>query len=1237
LGNAIKFTQNGEVRLRVRFKELDNKRQQFSIEVSDTGSGIDPVRQTKIFEAFSQGDETTTRRFGGTGLGLAITKQLVELMGSQIELESEIGKGSCFRFTFELDASETQDLSMRVPENLDTARVLVVDDHAVNRDILHNQLLAWGIRNDCKSSGSEALECLRMAALNNDPYRIALLDFHMLDMNGIELAHKIKSDNSIPQINLILLSSESMNDDTSMIEKANILCKLLKPVRQEQLLNALCRAMGCEVKSTKLPEVIQQKFSGNILLAEDNIVNQEVALGMLTAIGCSVDLVENGIQAVNAFRQNNYDLVLMDCHMPEMDGFTAAREIREIELLKKTRKTPIIALTADIQKGIKESCLNAGMDSYMSKPFSRISLVEVFKQWLVVASAPMSEPDSDALPLAHGEQIVDEAVVRELHQLGSEIGKNVLEKAAAHFLENTPRECDILLQAITEMNLEQIRRTAHSLKSASANMGAIRLSGICATLEAEAAKNELHAPLRHIQLFNDLVPKTMAQFQVVLKKYSPDFFPVYNESDAVDTKGLKGCILIVDDDPNFLMITAERLMASGFRVIQAMNGMDALALAHKHCPDIVLLDALMEGMDGFEVCYQLRQIKNFKASVLMVTGLDDTESVSQAFDAGAEGFVGKPVNYPILVQQIRFMMRAQENSRTLLENQEQMACAQKIAGLGYWRWESGTDEVTMSNNLAKMLHQNTDGRHCTLNDLLSYIHEEDRGYIRNMIMAVAEGATVSSSDYRLVISDKSQLIVHQELGVAQGASNVVLGTVQDITVQRMRDQQTRDLAYTDVLTGLANRAYFYQHTENVIQLSRQCDKQFALLFIDLDAFKNINDSLGHTAGDQLLKVIGKRLSNITRSIDLVARLSGDEFCMLISDIEDKFTSAQIADRCLRDLNQPVCINNRDIRTRCSIGIVHYPEHGTSLETLIQAADNAMYDAKESGKHRYSFYHSELSIKANERFHMEQQLRLAIERNQLELHYQPQIAMSTGKMIGVEALLRWRHPELGLVPPTKFITMAENIGMIKEVGNWVLRAACEQAIKWQQKGLPLVQMAVNISPLHFQDPSLLDSVKAILAETSLTPELLELEITESVAQTGGDNRRMIDQLRALGVRIAIDDFGTGYSSLGSLKNMALDCLKIDRMFIADMMDNRTSIILLGSMVSLAHALGYTVVAEGAESFDQVHILAGINCDVIQGFVFSRAVVPEEIELLLKKSFLPKYNPVSFPQLSLQEQN
>jgi len=431
-----------------------------------------------------------------------------------------------------------------------------------------------------------------------------------------------------------------------------------------------------------------------------------------------------------------------------------------------------------------------------------------------------------------------------------------------------------------------------------------------------------------------------------------------------------------------------------------------------------------------------------------------------------------------------------------------------------------------------------------------------------------------------------------------------------------RDQaqkRIRKLAYTDQLTGLASRASFSQHIEEITKTSARHNRRFGLLYIDLDDFKAVNDSLGHDAGDLLLRTIAKRLVNTCREIDFIARLGGDEFCILIEDVGNDY-AANFAKRCLDAIAQPIEIYFRKLAPACSIGIAYYPDDGEDLLALLKAGDTALYTAKENGKNQYAFYKAELTHKAEYRFHVEQNLRQAIEKQQLSLVYQPQVNINTGEIFGVEALARWLHPQLGEVSPNDFIATAERIGMIKPLTEWVLRTACGQLVVWKKAGFSTLRMAVNISPSLFLDKEFVLLIKRIIDETGIIPAELELEVTESIVQTDPRNLAIFQDLKDLGVFLSIDDFGTGYSSFASLKHLKADYLKIDKYFIDDMLVDNQALTLISSMIEMGHKLGYGIIAEGVEKSEQLDLLRSLGCEAIQGYLFSKPANADTISKL-----------------------
>ena len=429
------------------------------------------------------------------------------------------------------------------------------------------------------------------------------------------------------------------------------------------------------------------------------------------------------------------------------------------------------------------------------------------------------------------------------------------------------------------------------------------------------------------------------------------------------------------------------------------------------------------------------------------------------------------------------------------------------------------------------------------------------------------------------------------------------------------DGRIQYLATHDELTGLPNRVIFHQLFEQSIRSAHRSGRRCALLFIDLDRFKVINDSLGHGAGDMLLVEAAERLKGCVREGDLVARFGGDEFVIVLDGVYDREQIANVAKKILAALLPPIVLAGHECRTTGSIGIAVFPDNGNDVQTLTKNADMAMYLAKEEGKNNFRFFSTEVKSQSIERLKLEADLRHALELNQFTLQYQPKIEVATGQISGVEALLRWTHPELGNLPPTEFIPLAEETGLIIPIGRWVLKNACAQNMAWQRSGLPPISMAVNLSPRQFLDPNLLDDIDGVLACTGMPAHLLQLEITESMVMQNVERAiKLLDEIRGRGVRLAIDDFGTGYSSMSLMKKFPIDTIKIDRSFVRDLAQSAEDRAIATAIISMGKALGLTVVAEGVETTEQDAFLRGHACDEVQGYLFSKPLRPEDIPSL-----------------------
>jgi diguanylate cyclase (GGDEF)-like protein len=439
-----------------------------------------------------------------------------------------------------------------------------------------------------------------------------------------------------------------------------------------------------------------------------------------------------------------------------------------------------------------------------------------------------------------------------------------------------------------------------------------------------------------------------------------------------------------------------------------------------------------------------------------------------------------------------------------------------------------------------------------------------------------------------------------------------VATFDNITDRKVAEERIQFLAYYDALTGLPNRTLLQDRLLNALADARRQKCKVALLFLDLDRFKDINDSLGHSVGDLLLQEVAKRLKALGREQDTVSRLAGDEFLILLTHIKDLPDAAVATERFMDAMTAEFIVQGHSVNVGCSVGISVFPDHGADVEALIKNADAAMYSAKDGGRNIFRFFTEDMSAQVVERLTLEKSLRLALAKEELFLMYQPQMDISTGRITGLEALLRWQHPDLGLVPPDKFIRIAENSGLIVPIGEWVLRTACAQARKWQDEGLPAVTTAVNVSAVQFHQEDFCALVRTVLRETGLAPQYLELELTESLLLENADRTlSVVQELKAMGLTLAIDDFGTGYSSFSYLRQFRVSKLKIDGSFIRDVAANPDDAAITAAIISMAKSLRLKVIAEGVENEAQMSFLRGHHCDEIQGYYFSKPLAVRDV--------------------------
>jgi diguanylate cyclase (GGDEF)-like protein len=691
-------------------------------------------------------------------------------------------------------------------------------------------------------------------------------------------------------------------------------------------------------------------------------------------------------------------------------------------------------------------------------------------------------------------------------------------------------------------------------------------------------------------------------------------------------------VLVVDDDRLSRALLRDALEAQGIAVAEATSGIEALTSYERLRPSLVLLDLHMPDPDGFTVCRELRaRHPGDPTPILVVTADTEPSALDQAYAAGATDFAGKPLHATLLSHRIRYLLRGARTLVALGQSQRSLARAQRIARLGSWDWNPYTGELAWSEETRRILGIGA-REPANWDRFWRAVHPADRDRVRDEMRERMRGDHSFKVAHRVVTDDGSVRHVDLQGEVAADGPEAgawISGTIQDVTDQAHAQARIQYLASYDNLTGLANRRLFRDQLERAIAGARAKGHMLGVLFMDLDRFKRINDTLGHSAGDQLLQVIAERLrahvrgSDVVGRIDLdeqpaISRLGGDEFTVLLSKLAQPEDAGDVARRILRAIPEPIDLAGQSVSLSASIGIAVYPVDGEDVETLVKNADAAMYAAKEQGRDNYQFFSRKINASALRRMALESRLREALEKNELRVHYQPRLDLRSGHVCAVEALLRWSHPELGVVSPREFIPVSEETGLIAPIGAWVLRAACEQGRAWIEQGLAPTKISVNISPRQFHEADLRDLVGNALRESGFSPQLLEVELTESLLlQDNEETAVVLRDLRAMGIAVALDDFGTGYSSLSYLARFPLDTLKMDRCFVRDVDHDPAAAGVAKAVIAIGHCLNARVVAEGVDTFEQERFLRDHGCDELQGFLLAGALPPEQAARFLTR--------------------
>ena len=1083
LGNAIKFTDSGEVFLRIRYKRGPNPELEF--EVRDTGIGIQEKSQLTIFDAFTQADSSTTKAYTGTGLGLTICQQIIELMNGTISLHSVPDKGSTFTFNIPVEHITTSS-EVSIGLSLDEQKhALLITSSVIVRLFTTSAIQNMDLL--CITAGSLRAAQLEIARLEKSDicFEYIIIDEEIYYLNENEF-HPLLSKLATSQGATIAIL---VNPFRSLKLKPHRFFSIEKPLLRpsfDQLIDLKNQPQTDSpqqliIRSPQQPTNLEH--NRHVLIVDDNRVNQQVAREMLNKLGYRSDIAINGQDAVSKSHRTHYDLILMDCNMPVMDGYEATQEIRK---RVDEKHLPIIAMSANTSDEDNEKCLLAGMDGAIGKPLRLNKLRDELISWLSEPDTNREAPNASLVPVIKAEKIEVLAYdPRVMEDLFEGIGDVVIKMLEA-FLEDSPIYIDSLKQALQRGSSKNVRELAHTLKGSASNFGAINFLETARIIEHLANNRQLHQCDIYIEALVD-------DFEILKRDIENNILnPLSNAGQSHQSKHK---LLIVDDDRTIRLALKNIFTEQNFLIFEARNGQQAISFCKQDNPDLILMDAIMPEVDGFEACRNIRSLPNFsEIPILMVTSLDDDDAINKAFSSGATDYITKPLNFTVLKERVSRLLQA--------------------------------------NRVEK---------------------------------------------------------------------------------------RVRELAYHDSLTGLPNRSKLMQDLRIILNRAKLDNSQFAVLFLDLDHFKNINDSLGHNIGDLLLKAVADRLLSAVRESDFVARLGGDEFTVILENIEDPDAIATIAQNICSSLSSPFVFIQQKMFVTASVGISIYPDDGDDINALLKHADLAMFSAKKS-RNNYSFYQQGMEDQVARRLELEHELRHAISHEQLVLYYQPQLELKSDSVIAAETLIRWEHPTHGFLSPAEFIPLAEETGLIKDLTFWVIRQAFEQIAEWQSQNFD-VKLSINLSAKDLETPDALSDFLAYqLEKTGISPALIELELTESMLMDDPEkSKKELLALKDMGFVLAIDDFGTGYSSLNYLKNLPVDILKIDRSFIKEIEINPDDKPIVKGIIALADSLGLTTIAEGVENEQQRTIIHELGCDTIQGYLISRPLPREEFEERYLKEF------------------
>ncbi|MBI5740159.1 MAG: EAL domain-containing protein [Nitrospirae bacterium] len=672
-------------------------------------------------------------------------------------------------------------------------------------------------------------------------------------------------------------------------------------------------------------------------------------------------------------------------------------------------------------------------------------------------------------------------------------------------------------------------------------------------------------------------------------------------------------ILLIEDNPGDVRLIIEMMGRAEieYSIEHAGTLSDGLDKLRRKTFDVILLDMNLPDGNGLDSVPEIKKVSP-KMPIVMLTGLDDEETAVSALQLGVQDYLLKDrIDRTLLLRSLRYSMERKRILDELAESEEKYKGLVDNALVGVFKTNIKGEILYINDALVRMLEYGSPGELIAARALSIYRTPEDR---KNLVDILRKSGKIDNYEFEAVTKtgNTRSLLLSATL-----SRDIMSGMIIDITERKQMEETIKRQSNHDALTGLPNRVLFSEHLDLALSQAARERHMVAVLYLDLDNFKEINDSLGHAAGDQMLQAVSRRLKTCLRESDTIARIGGDEYNILLPDANNENDIVTIAGKLISAFRKPFMINSHSLHTSTSIGISLYPHDGGDAETLMKNADAAMYDAKKQGRNNYRFYSPAMNARTLERMKLANRLRGAIESGELVVHYQPQVTLDTGQVHCAEALVRWRHPEKGLLYPLQFIPLAEEMGFITQIDEWVLRAACAQNKAWQEAGCASACVMVNLSARHLQQPELADIVTRILQETGLEPRFLGIEISErTIMQEIEMTIPSLVRLADTGVRFCIDDFGVGYSALNYLKKLPVRVLKVDKSFISGMTSDPDYKTIINAVINLAHSLNLKVVAEGVENESQLAFLQMISCDEAQGYHFSRPLPPEEFARYLK---------------------